>query len=72
MELMYLLIFLGLYIAPGTVANMRGTENEAQVWVVNIFLGWTFLGWVVALVMAMSPKIKEKGVEARPNPNARL
>jgi hypothetical protein len=28
--------------------------DAASVAVVNLFLGWTFLGWVVALAMAVS------------------
>jgi hypothetical protein len=44
---------------PGIVANSRRTKNQLQVWVINICLGWTFLGWVVALVMACSPAVEE-------------
>jgi hypothetical protein len=33
----------------------RHVPNLAQVAIVNGFLGWTFVGWVVALVMAAKP-----------------
>lgn len=46
------------YLIPGIVASSRKTLNSAQVWVVNLFLGWTFLGWVVALSMAMSHQVE--------------
>jgi len=41
-----------IYLAPTIVAIVR-KHNEAQVAVLNILLGWTFVGWVVALVMAV-------------------
>lgn len=56
----YSIMLLAAYIVPGLVASSRGTANASQVWVVNLFLGWTFLGWVVALAMAFSPTLSEK------------
>lgn len=53
----YLVGLLVIYILPGVIANSRNTRNMAQVWVINIFLGWTFLGWVVALAMAFSANV---------------
>jgi Superinfection immunity protein len=32
----------------------RHTNNRNSVLVINLFLGWSFLGWVVALAMAVS------------------
>ena len=52
-----------VYFVPGIIANSRQTRNLMQVWVINICLGWTFLGWVVALVMACSPVVHEQQVE---------
>ncbi len=55
--LFYLIGFICLYILPGVIAHGRNTRNMAQVWVITIFLGWTFLGWVVALAMAFSANV---------------
>ena len=41
------------YMLPWAIAASRGSRNSAQVCVVNLFLGWTLIGWVVALVMAL-------------------
>jgi hypothetical protein len=41
------------YWAPTLIAWTRHVPNLAQVAIVNGFLGWTFVGWVVALVMAV-------------------
>jgi Superinfection immunity protein len=41
-----------LYFVPSLVARSRSTPNLGSVVVVNLFLGWTVIGWVVALAMA--------------------
>jgi hypothetical protein len=40
------------YLLPLIVAMIRKVPNQGSVAVVNIFLGWTFIGWIVALAMA--------------------
>ena len=45
---------LALYLLPGFIATARDLPNQGSVWVINIFLGWTFIGWVVALAMAVA------------------
>lgn len=50
--LVVVLFFLALYFTPTIVAKMRGVPNFGSVLVLNFFLGWTFIGWVVALSMA--------------------
>jgi len=40
------------YMFPWAIAASRGKSNQAAVALINLFLGWTFAGWVVALVMA--------------------
>ncbi|HEY4429053.1 MAG TPA: superinfection immunity protein [Solirubrobacteraceae bacterium] len=47
-----LLFLLGLYFMPTVVAVSRKVRHQGSVAVLNIFLGWTFIGWVVALAMA--------------------
>ncbi len=43
-----------LYFIPSIVAKRN--KNFMSVLVINIFLGWTFIGWVVALAVATSEK----------------
>jgi len=50
------LLVLLLMFAPTITAYQRKTDNLAQVAIVNILLGWTIIGWVIALVMAYKPK----------------
>ena len=40
------------YWVPTIVAFTRHVPAKAQVVVVNLLLGWTVIGWIVALVMA--------------------
>ncbi len=46
------LLIGGAYFLPSIVATARGVRNRGSVVVVNLFLGWTFLGWVIALALA--------------------
>lgn len=54
MELFAPLLIIGLfllYMLPAIVASRRGRAPGA-IMVLNILLGWTLLGWVLALVWA--------------------
>jgi Superinfection immunity protein len=42
---------IGLYFFPSIVASWRD-HQVATVVIVNLFLGWTVVGWVVALAIA--------------------
>ena len=50
------LIGLVLYFVPTVVAFVRKVPNSVSVFVVNLFLGWSLIGWVVALAMAVRSK----------------
>ena len=41
-----------LYLLPFGVSLMRNGRNKLAVFLLNLFLGWTFIGWVVALIWA--------------------
>lgn len=47
-------ILLGLYFAPAIVAACREHRSQGAVFALNLFLGWTFIGWVIALVWALT------------------
>ena len=53
MEGFGLLIVVALvYFLPTLVAWNRHVPSAGSVFVLNLFLGWTLIGWVVALAMA--------------------
>jgi hypothetical protein len=43
-----------LYFLPSLVAYRRKKKNAVSIFVVNLFLGWTLVGWVVALAWAVA------------------
>ena len=40
------------YMLPWMIAALRGKSNHWGIFVVNLLLGWTIIGWVIALVQA--------------------
>ncbi|HRA75040.1 MAG TPA: superinfection immunity protein [Propionicimonas sp.] len=42
----------GLYLLPWAIAATRGKATQWGVFWLNLLLGWTGVGWIVALVMA--------------------
>ena len=58
MELIFILfvvfLLVAVYLVPMLVADMRGHHQQRMIAVINIFLGWTVIGWVVALALACS------------------
>jgi hypothetical protein len=65
-SLFHWLFVLGLlvfgYFAPSWVARKKSTFSS--IFVVNLFLGWTFVGWVVALAWALKNDPKPMPVSA--------
>jgi Superinfection immunity protein len=52
--IMLLLLGLAIYFLPWLVAMARKTPRAPAIFVLNLLLGWTFVGWVVALVWALA------------------
>ncbi len=53
--LLVLLILVGIivYFIPTIVAFARGRLNKGAIFCMNFFLGWLFIGWVIALIWAV-------------------
>lgn len=47
-----LAVVVGLYFLPTIVAQTRHVPNVGSIAIINTFLGWTLVGWVVSLAMA--------------------
>jgi hypothetical protein len=52
----YWLIYCGLmlYLIPTLVAWWRSHHQLMAILALNLLLGWTFVGWVAALVWAVT------------------
>jgi hypothetical protein len=53
-EGVFIILIADLYIIPTIVAAVRRAPDMRVVILVNLFLGWTLIGWIVALGMARS------------------
>ena len=50
--MLFFLVAPALYLLPTIEAWLRKHPNLGAISLVNIFLGWSLIGWVVALVWA--------------------
>ena len=51
-----------VYFLPAFIAGMRRHTNAAAIFILNLLLGWSFIGWVIALVWSFTAVER-----ARPN-----
>lgn len=51
---LFILAGLLVYFTPTIIAIAGHKKNTGAVIIVDVFLGWTFIGWVVAFAMAVS------------------
>jgi Superinfection immunity protein len=45
---------LAFYFLPSIIAFSRRHRNSVAIFVLNLFLGWTLVGWVVSLVWSFT------------------
>jgi hypothetical protein len=59
--LLILAAVIAIYFLPTLVASARNHNNSMAIFALNILLGWTFLGWVIAIVWALAADVKKAG-----------
>lgn len=52
-EVTLITLIFGLYFLPFLIASLRQHKNIIVVFLLNLALGWTFLGWIAALIWAV-------------------
>jgi hypothetical protein len=56
MEIMetFILSVLGgaIYLLPSLIASAKKRKNSGAILLLNLLLGWTVIGWIVALIWA--------------------
>jgi ABC-type glycerol-3-phosphate transport system permease component len=57
--ILVLLLAVPLYFLPSIIAKARKNSNTTGIFVLNLFLGWTFLCWIAALIWAFSSGSKQ-------------
>lgn len=62
-----------VYLLPAIVAYGRRAQHRHGIFVLNVFLGWTFGAWVGALVWAVANRRQELSIveRLRPTPEQR-
>lgn len=57
-----IIIFLLFYFLPTIIAAMRSKSNTLGIFALNLFLGWTFVGWIVSLVWSLTSDNKPQTI----------
>jgi hypothetical protein len=45
---------VALYFLPSIIAHNKRKKNAASIFVINLFFGWSIVGWVIALAWAVA------------------
>ena len=64
MEFFGILIIGALYFLPTIVASSKNKQNTGAIFALNLLLGWTVIGWILAFIWALTQ-------DANPQPSAR-
>ena len=48
------LALIALHFLPGIIASRRHHPIALAIWLVNIFFGWTGIGWLITLIWALN------------------
>ena len=59
------------YFLPSVSADVRNVQHAAAIALINLFFGWTVLGWLAALIWAVVEKVQEPEQEVKQLPRPR-
>jgi len=54
MSIVIPMLFLMAYMFPTIIAASKGRSNVGAIAALNILLGWSVIGWIAALVWALT------------------
>ena len=61
MHLLFALLLIpfgAIHFLPTIIAALRDARSVVGIFLLNLFLGWTVIGWVVALIWAITNEPK--------------
>jgi hypothetical protein len=50
----FFFFLIALYFLPSLIAGGRHLYERVPITLLNLFLGWTFIGWIIALIWAIA------------------
>lgn len=53
-----LILLVVVYFAPAIIASVRGHMSSGAIFVLNLLLGWSAIGWIIALVWSFTGNTK--------------
>jgi len=53
LEMLLVVLIFTVYFLPTLIAFLRQHKNKLAIFLLNLLLGWTVLGWVVSLVWSV-------------------
>ena len=56
--ILFLATLIGLYFLPTIIARKRKHKNKNPIIALNLFLGWSFVCWIICLVWSLSDNVK--------------
>lgn len=62
-----LVVGMGFYFIPSIVASAGKHHNAGAIFALNLLLGWTLVGWVIALVWALTVPPQAAGLRICPS-----
>jgi hypothetical protein len=65
MGAIFLVLLFLLYFMPSIVACSNKHHQAGAIFVLNLLLGWTFVGWVVAAVWCSTKPAKQPTIIIR-------
>ena len=54
LELLLIVLIFIFYFLPALIAFLRQHKNKLAIFLLNLLLGWTILGWVGSLVWSVT------------------
>lgn len=64
--LLLITLAVAVYFLPNWVASARKHHNANAIFVTNLLLGWTVLGWIGALIWSLTAVNRTDPVEVSP------
>jgi len=54
LEILLVVLIFTVYFLPTLIAFLRQHKNKLAIFLLNLLLGWTVLGWVGSLVWSVT------------------